>query len=79
MLTQNIKALLLFISAILTILAAKEYYYDIHGYSGFIGSAFISLLASNIVDLIDKWHHNRREFELPTEEKQPWMWRRQAD
>jgi len=37
------------------------------------------LLASNIVDLFDKWHEERRRFELPTEEKLPYMWRRQCD
>lgn len=79
MIIQYIKATILFIAVILTILGIAEYNYDVKSYLGFIGSAFTLVLLYNIVDLFDKWHSERRKFELPTEDKLPYMWRRQAD
>ena len=64
MLAQNIKALLLFISVIMTIFGISEYHYNIPSYLGFIGTGFIFLLASNIVDLIDRWITEKRKQDL---------------
>lgn len=80
MINQTIKATLLFISLILTILAVKEWGYDQHAYLGFIGSAFIALWAVNAVDLIDKWQIDRRKQDLGIDERElSRLMRRQAD
>ena len=79
MLRQNIKALLLFISTMLTIVAISDYFGAGKDYPGLIGAAFVILLLSNIVDLIDNWHGERRKIDLVGEDKLPWMLRRQAD
>ena len=79
MLNQQIKATLLFISLILAILAATEWYYDAKAYLGFIGAAFIALWAVNVVDLVDKWQSERRKFDHGVESRKPWFLKRQAD
>jgi len=79
MIAQTIKGFLLFFSVVFTIFSIEAWLTSDKAFSGLIVLAFILLLASNIVDLIASWHEERRRFELPTDEKMPWMWRRQVD
>jgi len=79
MIAQSVKVFLLFFSVVFTIFSIEAWLTSDKAFSGLIVVAFILLLASNIVDLFDKWHEERRRFELPTEEKLPYMWRRQCD
>lgn len=74
---QEIKALLLFISVIFTSLAVFDWMGNAKAYHGLLITAFILLLASNIIDLISSWHGERRKVDLDV--KAPWMHQRQAD
>jgi len=79
MIAQTIKAFLLSFSVVFTIFSIEAWRTSDQAVSGVIVLAGILLRGSNIVEVIDKWHEERRRFELPTEEKLPYMWRRQAD
>jgi len=70
MITQAIKGFLLFFSVIFTILALFEWIGDARAYQGLLGTAFILLLASNIVDLIDRWQDDRRKQDLGIDERE---------
>lgn len=80
MIVQNIKAGFLFISATLTVFGISEYNYDVPSYLGFIGLAFLFLLASNVVDLIDRWITEKRKQDLGIDERElSRLMRREAD
>ena len=79
MITQNIKALCLFISAAMMTLGISEYSYDTQSFLGFVWSAMAALLLSNIVDLFDKWITEKRKVDLLKDDRMPWHFRREAD
>jgi len=79
MIAQAINAFLLFFSVVFTIFSIEACLTSDKAFSGLIVLAFILLLASNIVDLFDKWQVERRKQDLGIEERTPWILKRQAD
>ena len=80
MIAQNIKTTCLFLSTILTILAAFEWIGAARAYQGLLGGAFIILLLSNILDLIFSWQEDRRKFDWGIDEREyKRLMKRQAD
>ena len=70
MLAQTIKAFLLFASVIFTIFSIEAWLTADKAFSGLIVLAFILLLASNIVGLIDDWQEDRRRQDLGVDERE---------
>jgi len=80
MIAQAVKAFLLFFSVVFTIFSIEAWLTSDKAFSGLIVLAFILLLASNIVDLIDKWQVDRRRQDLGVSERDTsWLLKRQAD
>ena len=79
MLTQTIKAWGLFLSSLFIIMAIQNYFGAGKVYPVLISVSFIIHIIGEVAILVIGWRYDRRKFELPTEDKQPWMWRRQAD
>ena len=80
MLTQTIKAFLLFASVIFTIFSIEAWLTADKAFSGLIVLAFILLLASNIVGLIGDWQEDRRRQDLGVDERElKRLMTRQAD
>jgi len=79
MIAQAVKGFLLFFSVVFTIFSIEAWLTSDKAFSGLIVLAFILLLASNIVDLIDKWQVERRKQDWGVEERAPWILKRQED
>jgi len=80
MIAQTIKGFLLFFSVVFTIFSIEAWLTSDKAFSGLIVLAFILLLASNIVDLIDKWQVERRKQVWGIEERDmSWLIKRIAD
>ena len=73
------QAITLFFSVIFGILGVVDWLDSDTPFTGLLIASFVFLLASNILDVVERIHIEKRVNQLMNDKRKPWMHKRQTD